>query len=149
SPRPELAVEGAVINRFREMLRANCLGAFQVGHGPGHAQNAVVGTCRQSQFIHRRTEKSAPLLIQRAILPQLPTGHAPIEAMTIRAEALSLRQSCSLYLFAHSGAGGPIGGGCQFLKGYRRNLDVEINPVQEWPADLADVFLNLAGVAFA
>src|SRR5437764_6618558 len=70
-PRPELAVEGAVVDGLDQVRRPDVGRLFQVGDGPCHAQDAVVRPRRQAQLVHRLLQQPLALLVQGAVPPQL------------------------------------------------------------------------------
>src|ERR1700735_5190003 len=89
-PLPELSIQTAITNRLRHMVRLDLGGAFQIGNGAGHAQDAVMGPSRQTETLHRRLQKLPPRTVQHAELPQLPAAHARVETDVARTESLAL-----------------------------------------------------------
>lgn len=49
SLRPEVAIERAVLNRFADVLRFDCVFTFEVGESTTHLQDSIVSASRQSK----------------------------------------------------------------------------------------------------
>src|SRR5262249_26115022 len=79
SLRPELAVEGAVVDGLDQMVGPNVGGAVEVGDGAAHAQNPVVRPRRQPQRLHRVLQERLALRVEHAVAAQLLAGHAAVE----------------------------------------------------------------------
>ena len=76
--RPNLPVERAVLNRLRNVVAREVLGAGQVGNGAGDFQDAVVGAGAQVQVGHGELEQFERGLVQGAILLELAAAHAGV-----------------------------------------------------------------------
>src|SRR5205807_1819627 len=88
-------------------------------------------------------------LIQYAMAAELPAGHAAVDAVAILAKALPLGFTGTQDLLTHVFAWRAISARCQFLERYGRNLDVQVNTIQQWAADAAEVALDLHRRALA
>src|SRR5260370_41056551 len=69
--------------------------------------------------------------------------------MASRAEALPLPLPGWIDLFAHRRAACAVGTVRQLLERHCRHFDVQIDAIQEWPADPADAALDLGHRALA
>ncbi len=64
--RPQLAVEGAILNGFGDVFRCEPLRPRQIGNGAGHFQNAIVGAGAELQLVHRHLEEFQRRFVERA-----------------------------------------------------------------------------------
>src|SRR5579859_3387014 len=87
-PRPQFAIQAAVVDGFRDVADLEIFRAFQIGDGAGHAQDAVMSAGGQTQVFHGRLEQALALIIQNAMAAELLAGHAAIEALAVRTETL-------------------------------------------------------------
>src|SRR5579871_1704116 len=75
---PELAVEGAVLDRLRHMSDLNGFCAGEVGNRASDLEQAVVGSGGETQLLDRRTEKALDLLRRSTVSADLPRSHLRI-----------------------------------------------------------------------
>ena len=71
----QLPVEGAVLNRLKNIVRADVGCSRQVGEGPGDFENPVVRAGTEVHFLHRMFEIAVSFGAELAVLPDLPRAH--------------------------------------------------------------------------
>ena len=49
---PNLTVQSAVLDGFRNVFRTEVWGSGQICNGPGHLQNAIISASTEIQFFH-------------------------------------------------------------------------------------------------
>ena len=88
---PECAVQGSVLNRFRNVFGLNGRGAFEIGNRTRDFENSIVGACAESLLRDRALEEALAVGGQFAIRPDLPWRHLCIAVNLVAAETLDLR----------------------------------------------------------
>src|SRR5437870_2976907 len=77
--RPDAAVERAVADGLGDVLGLDRVAVVEVGHGPRHPQDLVVGAGRQAELLHRRPEQALRLGPQGTMLAHLTRRHPPVD----------------------------------------------------------------------
>lgn len=80
---PQLAVQRAVADGFRNVFRADGVLAGEISNGPSHAEDAVVSPGGQAKVVHGGFEQSLRFVVEFAEFAQLSTIHAAIEMMIV------------------------------------------------------------------
>ena len=111
--------------------------------GPRDLEDAVVGASGEMQFLHRLLQHAAESGIDGAVLADLRMGHAGVRARARAGEAGALPQA---------GGGNATANCLRWFSGFRpaqfldcqcRRLDMEVDPVEQRPADAGAVALDL------
>ena len=117
--------------------------ASRSADGPGHFQNPRVGPCAHAQPVHAVLEQVMPGRVNLAPLLDLPRFHLRIGKNFGIAESFGLDfprainplADCLAFLTASLIA--------QLAVAHRRDLDVEINPIQQRAGDAGTVEVHL------
>jgi hypothetical protein len=67
-----------------------------------------------------------------AILPEFAAGHLSVGQSARGSKALVLERASGRDLIAHHRASGSCGPVSQFIEGYSRDLDMDIDPIEQW-----------------
>jgi hypothetical protein len=73
--RPVAAVEGAILNGFREVGDGERCGAFEICDGARNFENAVVSACGQPLLLHGALEETFGIGAEFAMCANLAGGH--------------------------------------------------------------------------
>ena len=139
----------AVADGLRDVLGPDVLAAIQVGDGPGHLADLVMGTCAETQFQHSLLEQQLTPGIELAELLQLLVRHVRIGQDLASAKATFLhlpgrRDGRPQRLGVDLSRFGP-----QLTEGHGGNVDVNVDPVHERPGDLGQIAGDLSRRALA
>src|SRR5579871_6371194 len=153
--RPITPIQGPILNRLSNMRYRDHRFPTQIGNRPRDLQYPVMRPRAQPLLLHRPLQQPLRIRRQLAISPYLLRAHLRVRKhpprsrlrRTLRpvaslAEPLMLPFPCSQYpgpyLFRALGRHPTP----QFLVLHRRNLNMDINPVQQRPAHLRNISLN-------
>jgi hypothetical protein len=135
------------LNRLGHVRGADLLIFFEVGDGPGHFQYPGIGTDAHTQFVDGHFQKPLGVLVDSAMLPDLFVGHARIAERILCLETILLP--------APGGIDPALDGSRRFAAVFSfevpvsdgRNLNVNIDPVQQGPGDFRLILADLLGCA--
>ena len=54
---PVASIKVAITDSLRDMVRLHALGMVEVGNGACHLEDAVLGSCREFEPLHAKTEE--------------------------------------------------------------------------------------------
>ena len=109
----------------------------------------VIGAGGEGEFFHRLLEEVAERNIERAMATDLGMSHASIYRGGGAREPRGLAIASGLNPGAYQGTGFTEVVGSQFGDGKSGSLDVEVDPVEQRPADAGAVALDLGRGAAA
>jgi hypothetical protein len=140
--RPVVAVEGAVLDGFRDVGGADGFGTVEVGDGTRNLQDAVVGARRESQARHGAFEQPVAIRRDVAVLPELPRAHLRIAVNLFTLEALHLplagiHNARPNFRRAFATRTLP-----QFAVLHGRHVDVDIDAIEQRTGNLGDIPLD-------
>ena len=142
-------VERAVVDGFAEMCGRNLVALVEVRDRAADAQDFVVGSGGEAHLFHRRLQQRFGVGFQLAELANLRRGHAAVQAERSLAEAALLDLACGDDAGFHHRARRAdrlIG---QFAERNGWDFDVNVESIQERPADARRVAFDLQRVAMA
>jgi len=119
------------------MLGAYVVGAVQVGDGSRDLENPVMGTGRESHLANGHFERPLARIIEGTQFAQLLHRDIRIAKSARVLNGASLGDAA-----AHFTGARPDLFAAQFLIGYGRNFDMQIDAIEQRPADLAEIALN-------
>src|ERR1700722_269036 len=128
---PEAAIQGAVLNRFRDMAHGDGRLSIEVRDGAGDFQYPIVRTRAQALLLHRSFQEAFGFRRELTVGADLASMHLRIGEDTVAGETLVLplpRREHTRPDFIRSFAR------CARTKLpvlHRRNLDVDINAIQK------------------
>ena len=76
--RPKCPVQGSILDRFGDVLGLNSLLAFEIGNGPPHLEDSVVGAGGEPLLRHRAFEQAFAISRQFAERANLSRCHLRI-----------------------------------------------------------------------
>ena len=126
------------------MLGRDFLRRVQIRDGSGNFEDAIVSAGREAQAAHGHLQDPFARLVQRTQLSELLHGNVGV----VGSACLLDRPRLDHPLPDLGGAGAVILPP-QFLKGQRRYLNVQIDAVEQRPANLPEIALNDAARASA
>lgn len=137
---PIAAVEGAVLNGFSQMGDSEVFGAFQVGDGARHFEDAVMGARGETLLLHGAFEKALGIGAEFAMGSNLAGCHlrVGVDFFAGLTEALPLALAGCHYAVAYLGR---ALGGCPTAKLFVlhcRNFDVDVYTVEKRTGDFGD-----------
>jgi len=137
------SIERTILNRLRNMRRFDSILSFQIGDRPRHLQDPVVSPGRKTQFVHGQLDQVLAFFVQGAVYLDLPRPELGIAIDSVSLVALELNLACLADRFADRGRifTWVIGGQLSVRNG--RDLDMNVNPVQERTRDPGPVSLDL------
>ena len=118
------------------------LAPFQVGDGPGHLEDAGEGAGREAEPVGNQLQHPVAGGVQLAVFPEVAGVHLGVAVDFRPLEPVDLDVTGALHPTADlCGAFGlgPVG---QVAIANRRDLDVDVDPVQEWSGDAGTVALE-------
>ena len=126
---------GPVLQRLGDEGGGDALLTREIGDGAGQLQHAVVGTRRESHLAYRLPQQHLSRIVEGGVLAQLFRSHVGIGQQRGASEARGL--DCSRALDALPDGGGAFAGTTvrELLMGDARDVEVDIDAVQEWAAD--------------
>ena len=144
-----IAIERAVLDGFLDVLRFDFGFRLHVGDGASHSDDFVVSPGAESKFRDSRSHALGLDFPEWAILAKFPAGHLSVGQSARGFKALVLERASRSDLIPHHCAGGACGPVSQFIEGDSRDLDMNIDPIEQWARDTTHVTLDLSGVAIA
>src|SRR5437667_2448593 len=75
---PERAIEGAVLDRFADVLGSDVALTIEIGNRTRDLEDAIVSACAQIEFGHRNANQILRIVAELAMLFQLTRGHARV-----------------------------------------------------------------------
>lgn len=141
---PVTAVEAAVLDGLGEVFGEDAGGVIEIGDGAGDFEETIVGAGAEAHFLHRQLERPLPGVIEGAEGANL----AGREIGVVEATGL-LEGAGGENAVAHALGGGAGVVGAEFFVGHGGDFDVEVDAVQEGPADFSEVALDDAAGATA
>ena len=91
----------------------------------------MIGPSAQLHLLHSRFEQASAGLVDGAILADLAGSHIGVGLQGRVCEALPLHRSGCLDPLPYRGAGFVGAFVAQFLEGYPRDFDVDVDPIQQ------------------
>ena len=142
---PIVAVERAVIDRLADVRRGNVRARFQIGDGARDLENPVVRASRQALPQHRALQQVFAFRIECAKPSNLRRRHRRIRVNFITAESFELYFARCYNALANRRRVFSRRNilAAQFFEINRRNVDVNVDSVEQRTGNLADVALNL------
>ena len=147
--RPKLPIQHPIVNRLAEMLRRNRLAPVEIGDRPGNAENLVVCPGGKAQLGHRGLEQIVAFAGESTELAGLAVGHVGVVTGRRLDEAGRLPLPGGDHLLPHLVARRARRAAGKLAKRDRRDLDMNVDPVQQRAAYLAHVTFNLRRRAMA
>jgi len=133
-------IQASILNRFADMARGQLRHAGKVGDGSRDLQYAMVGPRRESETRHRLTKYRLDRLTQPTVTSQVSGAHVSIGVHApLLPEASSLDCSSVLDTAPDSGAGFSALRAGQIPVGYRRYLEMNIDPIEQWAGNSGSV----------
>src|SRR6185436_15401878 len=128
------AVEAAVLDRLRQVRRADRLRPFDVGDGPSHLEHTVEGAHREAELLEGAGDERVPLGVETAKGAELARVHAGVGVDRSGGEPLALD------LAGPRDPGGDGRGafarrGVEVSHAQPGDLDVQVDPVEERAGD--------------
>ena len=123
--------------------------ARQVGYGAGELADFVVGAGAEAEFLHRLLQEHFARRVELAELLEKFVAHPGVGVNLPVAETPALDACSSDHVGTHYSRVELARFRAQFPETYRRHVDVNIDPVHQWPRDLRQVSPDLARRAFA
>jgi hypothetical protein len=142
--RPVIAIQRAVLHGFGDVFGADARRAAEIGDSARDFQNAVMGAGGESHAADRHFECALAGIVERADIAEVARGHARV----VEAAAV-LHRTRAIHADANLGGGFGGAAAAQFLERDGGDFDVDIDAVEQGPADLAEVVLDLSGRAAA
>jgi len=142
--RPVIPIETAILHGLGDVLGGDALGAGHVGDGAGDFENAVVRPGRQAHAANGHLKRPLAGIIERALFADQPRRHMRVvvaAGVLNAARSFHARADLRRTLAARVAA--------QFLVRHGGHLHVDIDAVEQRPADLAEVALDQRGGAAA
>ncbi len=127
----------AVLNGFGEVLGGDGVGLVQIGDGARHFENTVVSSGGEAELAHGQLERALAGVVKAAELPQQLRGK-----LRVGVAALLLARAGGFDALAHGLARSAVSVAAHFLVRHGGHFDVQVDAVQQRPADLAEVALD-------
>ncbi len=148
--RPQISVEGAVLDRFGDVVRADLLLRVEIGDGPRDFQYPVISARAEIQLRHGHFHHAFRIRAELAERLDLARAHARVRAsLPFAAETLALN-------FPHTSHPRADGGGRfgrlvarHFAILHRGHFDVDVDAIEQRAGDAVAVALHLHGRAAA
>ena len=143
---PQIPIQRAILNRFHDVDLLDLGDAFEIGQGAGHFEDAVMGPGAEVEGVHGLLEGAFAALVDAAVFADEAARHVGVgvDAGVID-EALHLDAAGFVDAGLDHFARFATAVAAQLLVFDRRDIDMEIDSVEEGAADPLAVFLDLVG----
>ena len=135
-------IQTPILDRLGEVLLADALAPLQVGNGPGNLKDAGEGAGGEAESVGDQLQHSVAGGVQFAVLPEVASVHLGVAVDLRPLEPVDLDVTGTFHP-AGDGRGtfrlAPVG---QVAVADRRDLDVDVDPVEERPGDPGAVALE-------
>lgn len=125
------------------MEGGDLLCSLQVGHRPGHPEDAVIAPGGQAQPLKRLAEQGVSRLVQNAVPGQLRLTHVGVTVHSGALIALPLPLSGPLHPLLDLSGGLPGLSVAQLLVAQGGDVYLEVDPVQQRPGDPGAIPLHV------
>jgi hypothetical protein len=129
---PVTAVEAPILNCFGQMFGRDTRIRIEVGDGSRNFQNPVVRPRRQAQPPNRHFERPLTRIVESAQASQLPHRN-----LSVVVPASPLNRAGAFDALANFRRSRPLIFAAQFLIRHRRNFNMQIDPIEQRPANLS------------
>jgi hypothetical protein len=148
---PKLPIQHAIIYRFANVLGANFVRAFEVRNRARDAEHLVVCAGRETHLLDALSQQIASAVVEPAVFADFAGRHLGILPRVGTQKASSLHGSGRHHVLAHGCARGAIMRAAKLFERHGRHFDVQVDAVEQWPANFGHISLDLrhAAVAFA
>src|SRR6267142_782038 len=140
---PQVAIQCSILDRFGKMLRFEIFGAFKIGDGASHFQNAVIASGREAEFGDGVFQDLFAFRSQRAVLANVAPAHLRVRVNVFVEEAAELRVARGDDAMADCFRGLRETAARQIFVRNSGHVDLNIDTVHERAGDLGHVALNL------
>ena len=130
---PKVSIEIAVLDGLGHDRGADGVLAVQIRDGAGNLEDTIVGPGRESEFFHRGLQEGLGGFIQDAVFPQFLRAHLGVGENPVLTKTRQLSIACHADPFADGRAGLTLIGRRQFPPLERRDLDMQVDAVQQGP----------------
>jgi hypothetical protein len=139
----------AVLQRLGQMSRLDVWTAGQIRNRPRQFEDAVVGARGKLELVHGGFDQAAGGIVQGAVFAYFGGAHIGIAGEIGAGETLALDLAGGFDAGAHGLGGFTQAGIAQFFIFHARDVDVNVNAVEERTGDALLVFGHYAGGAGA
>jgi hypothetical protein len=141
---PVAAVERAVLDGFGQMGDGQVLGAFEVGDGAGHFEDAIVRARGEALLLHGALQQALGIGAQFAVGANLARGHlrVGVDFFAGLSEALPLALARGHHAVANLRRALGRRSAAQLLVLHGRNFDMNIDAVEQRAGDFGHVALD-------
>jgi hypothetical protein len=146
--RPQLPVEGAVLDGFGDVFAGDVFTPGKIGNRAGDFQDSIVGARAQFEVSHGEFQQFHGVGIDGAMALEFAAAHAGVAGELWfggEARMLALPGGHDAFANLRGGFAGALAG--DFAKLHLRHFNVEINAVEQWAGDTAKIVLDFAGRA--
>jgi hypothetical protein len=144
-----MAIKASVLDRLRDVRGADRRFPGQICYGPGDLQDPAVGAGGESQPVDGHFDEPARLLVERTDGPDLTVGHAGVEQGFVSGKTVFLDLPGLFDADPDVGGGVARFPGRQIAVADRGDLDMDVDPIQQWSGDPALILADLLGRAAA
>ena len=124
-------IQGAVLDRFRDVIDLDVRFAFKIGDGAGYFQDTVVGPGGQTEFVDGVFQQIDGGLIDPAVAFNMPVDHLGVAVNLCSFKTIRLdtpgRSHTLANLFGRLGSGSSH----QILVRHRRHFNVDVDTVEK------------------
>ena len=142
---PERPVQGAVLDGFRDVLGFNVGLAFEIGDGSGDFQDAIVGTGAQALLSHSSLKQVLTVSGKTTECSHMPRSHLSVAVdcvFTVGVEPGKLPLARVHDSLQDLGGTFRLMRASHFLVVHGRNIDVDVDSIEQRTGDLRNVALN-------
>ena len=140
-----LAIERAILNRFGHVGDGNLVCPRQIGNSARHFPDAIMGPRAQPVMLHRLGQQPLLRRGQRTVAPQLPHAHGRIMRNRRAGKALVLPGAGRIDAGADARRGLGLCGRRQVGVGHGRDVDLDVEAIEQRPGDAGGIALQLLG----
>ena len=142
---PELAVEGSVLDGFGNMLEPHVFRLGQIGDGPSHLEHPVIGAGREIQVRQCVLEKQEGGGIELDKLLEFAGTQSGVAGNGSADQPMSLAFAGRFNPLSDLLAGFPRARPVEVGESDGRNLDVQVDPVEQGAGNAAQIRLDFSG----
>ena len=145
SSSPVASVQSAVLDGFGDVRDGQMFGSFQVGDGARDLEDAIVGAGGETLLCMARSSRRSAVGTEFAVVADLPRASSARWRRSSRRTAWKRSAGRSRAAMTRLRISAEPSGGCaaaQLLILHGRNLDVDVDAVEQRPGDLRDVALD-------
>lgn len=131
------------------MLLMDIVRSFQVGDRAGNLENAGVGAGGEAEPVGDHLQETVARGVKFAVLTNMAGGHLGVGVNFRPFEALALPLAGSFNPAGYGGGAFTVGPLSQVAVFYRRDFDVNVDPIQQRAGNAGAVAVNIARSAGA